>query len=102
MNELFMNIFLMDMFSIIGCSRVWSKDLDLLMFIKEKSKKILGISWSNDYDLYIYISRKLEKKWWLWAEVKVLNHKMIYMKGGRKIMMFWQSKDLDFLIFVKK
>ena len=48
----------------------------------------------------IYISMKLEEILWLWAEVKVWNHMMIYMKGGRK--MFWRSKDLDFLISIKK
>ena len=42
----------------------------------------------------IYISMKLEEIWWLWAEVKVWNHMMMYMKGG--------SKDLDFLISIKK
>ena len=75
----------------------WSKDLDLLMFIKEKSRELMG--WA-EVKIWISLGNK-KKKRWVWAEVKIWNHMMLYMKRGRKIMGLGQSKDLDWLMCYK-
>ena len=75
----------------------WSKDLDLLMFMKEKSREPMG--WA-EVKIWISLGNK-KKKRWVWAEVKIWNHMMLYMKRGRKIMGLGRSKDLDLLMCYK-
>ena len=71
--------------------------MDFNRYMNEKSRKMMGASRSKDLDF----NSELAEKRWVWAEVKIWNHMMLYIKGGRKIMGLGQSKDLDLLMCYK-
>ena len=58
----------------------------------------MGGSRSKDLDF----NSELAEKRWVWAEVKIWNHMMLYIKRGRKIMGLGWSKDLDLLMCYKE
>ena len=73
----------------------WSKDLKSydVMYEKKKNHRVR----SKDLDF----NSKLAEKRWVWAEVKIWNQMILYMKRGRKIMGLERSKDLDLFMFYK-